>query len=234
MLRQGGPTASPRQPWSLAPPACRLASRHPLDRSRPPGCPPPVRGHGGDPALVLRHVASGHVLQVGPELLDLAAKRHAGGGGLDDGVPRRSLGSGRRRTKPARSRRWTIRVMIHNCRARLTSGTPTEQPLKPGDHDSPRGSSKPPLAHSLSGVFSMTRPSQPRKVPSGPSHPEPQFGRRRARSPPVARGMPAWSCRPAVRRSPSGGSRPWLRGAHQIADQSDDVFRYESPDLTRI
>lgn len=34
--------------------------------------------------------------------------------------------------------------MIHNCRARLTSGTPTEQPLKPGDHDSPRGSSKPP------------------------------------------------------------------------------------------
>ncbi|MGW5272619.1 PP2C family protein-serine/threonine phosphatase [Streptomyces sp. NPDC004044] len=37
---------------------------------------------------------------------------------------------------------------------------------------------------------------------------------RRARSPSVARGMPAWPCRPAVRRSLSGGSWPWLRGVH--------------------
>jgi hypothetical protein len=33
-----------------------------------------------------------------------------------------------------------------------------------------------------------------------------------------------------------GSTWPWLRGgAHQIADQSYDVFRYESPDLaTRL
>lgn len=80
------PTASPRRPWFLALPACRLSGRHSLDRSRPPGCPPLVR-HGEHPALVLRHVAGGHVLQAGPEFLDLAAKRHAGGGGLDEGSP---------------------------------------------------------------------------------------------------------------------------------------------------
>lgn len=151
VLRQGGPHRIAAPPWFLALPACRLSGRHSLDRSRPPGCPPLVR-HGEHPALVLRHVAGGHVLQAGPEFLDLAAKRHAGGGGLDEGGPP-VAGVG-----PAADEAGSFQALDHpGHRGRVGIESRGEVGLRdpqlpcsthirshraatePGDHDPPRG-----------------------------------------------------------------------------------------------